>query len=85
MANSSPLVSENFAIKVSTVNDLTRALRKFEPGETTTITIYRSGQELVLSVTLDEKPQESKPSTNAPSGMPSSGSYEEWFNFFFGD
>ena len=71
--------------EVEGITDLTRALRKFAPGETTTISIYRSGQELVLSVTLDQKPQETQSSSDIPAGMPNSGSYEEWFNFFFGD
>ena len=82
---SSDVITALGGYDVDGITDLTRALRKFAPGETTTITIYRSGQELVLSVTLDAKPQETGPSSNAPGDMPSSGSYEEWFNFFFGD
>ena len=71
--------------QVDSITDLTRALRKFEVGDTTTITIYRSGQELVLNITLGEKPREEEgPSFEMPN-MPSSGSYEEWFEFFFGD
>ena len=64
--------------------DLSRTLREFEGGEETTITVYRNGQELVLAITLDAKPQE----TPAPSGdkpMPENGSYEEWYNYFFGE
>ena len=43
--------------KVENVSDLTRALRKFDGGEQTTITVYRSGREIMLPITLDEKPQ----------------------------
>ena len=43
---------------VEGVNDLSRALRNFEAGDTVVITVYRSGAELKLEVTLDEKPQE---------------------------
>lgn len=43
--------------KVESINDLTRALRTFEGGEDTVITVYRSGQELALPATLDVKPQ----------------------------
>ena len=37
------------------MNDLGRALRKLEAGETVSVVVWRSGQELVLTVTLDEK------------------------------
>lgn len=43
--------------KISNMNDLTRALRKFNAGDTITVTVYRGGAELQLSLTLDEKPQ----------------------------
>jgi serine protease Do len=43
--------------EVENVNDLTRALRKFEAGETITVTVYRGGNQQQLTVTLDEKPQ----------------------------
>lgn len=43
--------------KVTSVTDLTRALRNFKAGDTTTITVYRAGAELQLSITLDEKPR----------------------------
>ena len=67
--------------EVGNVSELTRVLRKFEPGDTTTVTVYRSGQELVLTITLDAKPN------SQPQEMPE-GSYEEWYNYFspfFGD
>ena len=72
--------------KVESYTDLARALRSFNGGETTTITVDRGGQIMVLEITLDEKPHEgqSAPSSE-PSGMPDNGSYEEWFNYFFGD
>ena len=42
---------------IKNLNDLTRALRKFEAGQTITVTVYRGGGEVQLSLTLDEKPQ----------------------------
>lgn len=66
-------------IEVTGVTDLTRALRKFSAGDTTTLTVYRGGQELTLTVTLDEKPHEADESGE----LPSEGSYEEWFDYFF--
>jgi len=42
--------------EVDSLNGLTRALDNFNPGDTTTITVWRSGVELELEITLDEKP-----------------------------
>ena len=49
--------------EVKSVSELTRMLRKFKAGETTTITVFRSGQEIMLDITLDEKPQETTTET----------------------
>ena len=73
--------------EVGSVTDLTRALRNFKAGDTTTITVVRSGQELTLDITLDEKPRDLNASESDPS-MPSEGDYEDWYEFFrryFGD
>ena len=66
--------------EVENYSDLKAALRKFKSGDTTTITVYRSGQTLELTITLDEKPQETTAASTAP--MPESGSFEEWYNYF---
>ena len=41
---------------VTGVNSLTRALRYFSAGDTTTITVYRDGALHELTITLDERP-----------------------------
>ena len=41
---------------VSSVAELTKALRNYEAGQETVITVYRSGEKVVLTVTLDERP-----------------------------
>ncbi|MBR3949912.1 MAG: trypsin-like peptidase domain-containing protein [Oscillospiraceae bacterium] len=75
---------------VSNVTDLTRALRNFRAGDTTTVTLIRSGKEMTLEITLDEKPQETASAT-APQpepGYPEGGSYDdmyEYFRRFFGE
>lgn len=46
--------------EVDNVNGLTRALRKFSAGDTTTITVYRGGKEIELTITLDEKPRDTE-------------------------
>ncbi len=43
---------------VSCINDLSSVLQRYSAGDTTTITVWRSGQELTLEITLDAKPQE---------------------------
>ena len=81
--------------KVESYTDLSRALRTFNGGETTTITVDRNGQKLVLEITLDERPRENQSAApgNDPSGMPENnssempenGTYEDWFKYFFGE
>ena len=43
---------------VQSVSDLTRVLRKFKAEDTTTITVYRSGQRVDLKITFGAKPVE---------------------------
>ena len=71
---------------ISKVTDLTRALRNFKAGDTTTVTVIRSGKELTLDITLDEKPQETTEDAvpQPDANMPSEGDYDEWFDWFFG-
>ncbi len=69
---------------VSNVTDLTRALRNFKAGDVTTVTLIRSGTQKNLEITLDEKPRDTGSATEpqtSPS-MPSSGDYDEWYDFF---
>ncbi len=50
------IIIELGGYKVRTLNDLSRALRALEPGETVTIMVWRSGQQMLLEITLDAKP-----------------------------
>ena len=68
---------------VTNVTTLTRALRNFKAGDTTTITVIRSGAQLELPITLDEKPREVTAAPEGNPSMPSEGSYEDWYDFFF--
>lgn len=68
---------------VSNVTDLTRALRNYKAGDVTTVKVIRSGAELELEITLDEKPQTSAaPSDNSAAPNPPSGNYDEWYEYF---
>ena len=72
--------------EITCINDLTPAMKPFKVGDTTTIVVFRGRQTLELTITFGERPHEN--TTVPPTGngdMPSSGSYEDWFDFFFGD
>ena len=77
--------------EVKGVTSLTRALRSFKAGDTTTVTIVRGGSQLELEITLDEKPQAVPSETTIPENdktMPSEGDPNEWFEYyrrFFGE
>ncbi|MGM9590274.1 MAG: S1C family serine protease [Faecousia sp.] len=77
--------------EVTGITTLTRALRNFKAGDTTTITVVRSGGQLVLDITLDEKPQSLNTQETIPQdaeNMPSEGDPNEWFDYyrrFFGN
>ena len=66
--------------KVDGFNALARALRAFQAGDRTQITVYRGGQTLVLDITLSERPQDQE---DAGSGLlPESGDYQQWYDYF---
>ena len=50
------IIVELGGYSVKTMNDLSRALRAYEAGETVTLVVWRAGQRVVLTVTLDAKP-----------------------------
>ena len=74
--------------KVTGVNSLSKALRQFSAGDTTTITVFRGGQELVLTITLDEKPQSTETAQPDISeeefneSVPEDWSFEDYYNYF---
>ena len=71
--------------KVTGITSLPRALRNFKAGDTTTVTIFRSGGEMNLQITLDEKPQASTTQPTIPendANMPSIGDPNEWFDYY---
>ena len=69
--------------EVHNVTDLTRALRHYKAGDTATVKLIRSGKEMTLQITFDEKPQQTEePAAKQESSMPNEGSYDEWFEYF---
>ena len=77
--------------EVDSVDGLTRALRNFKAGQTTTVSVYRSRQVLTLRITLGEKPvsTSSETESSAPDSgsgqLPSEGDYSAWWDYFFGN
>lgn len=73
--------------KIESMSQLTRVLRDLEPGDTTTITVYRSGAQLDMNITLDEKPhetqQEQPTQPNEQTVTPDQNNFSDWFNNFF--
>ena len=70
--------------EVESITDLTRNLRNFRAGDTTTVTIVRGGAQMELSITFDERPEGFDGTVPAQESaeMPSEGDYEEWFDYF---
>lgn len=70
---------------ISNRTELTRVLRRFKAGDTTTITVIRSGERMTMDITLDEKPRDTQSSSSTvESTQPQNGDYDEWYKFFFG-
>ena len=69
--------------QISTMYDLTRALRNLNPGDTTTFTVNRNGKKVVLTITLDEKPRAGTTETPAEEmPLPEEGDFDEWYEYF---
>lgn len=79
---------------ISSMSELTRALRKFEPGQSTTVTVFRSGAQVNLEITFDEKPPQTEAEQETPqnqqqeqeqqqSQIPGFGGFGDWFGNFF--
>jgi len=77
--------------EITTVSELTRALRSYEPGDTATITVCREGKELELKITFDEKTvdtsapvQETEPQVESPEEDSTEGWNNPFGNWPFG-
>lgn len=82
------IITELGGYEIENMTDLTRALRKFKGGDQTTVTVFREGKEVVLNITLDNKPAQTQTPvvpSEYPDDMPEDGSFDEWYDYFFGD
>ena len=75
--------------QVTSVEYLTKALKNFKVGDTTTVNVLRGRKLLDLTITLAEKPRasQSTPSETPPSSQsPSNGNiFPDWWENFFGN
>jgi len=69
--------------KVASLNDLTRALRKVDAGQQTTVTVYRAGQQVHLTVIPDEKPRQTQQETVPQPTQPSADDFWNQFGYMF--
>ncbi len=81
--------------QIQTYTELSAAMREYSAGDTCTITVYRNGQYVDLTVTFDEKipdyvrnagqeTEAESQSTDRQTGSQSYDSYEDFFNSIFG-
>ncbi len=68
--------------EITCLTDLTRVLRRFEPNDTTSITVFRNGKQIYLTVTFDEKPIEQQETIPEETPAPEGGSFDNWFDLF---
>lgn len=64
--------------EITSYSDLAYALRSYRAGDSTTITVYRAGQELTLDVTFDEKPANTNASQTQPTEENSGNGFGNW-------
>ena len=70
--------------KVTCLADLSKALRKLNPGDQTTITVFRSGAQIHMEIVLSEKPAQTPSNQDPEATAPEYGDYDYWYKYFFG-
>lgn len=70
---------------VESLADLTSVLRRFKAGDQVSVTVWRDGREITLTLTLDEKPQEQLQQTapQSPAVLPEDD-FQQWDEYFDG-
>ena len=68
---------------VSNVTELTRTLRNYKAGDSATVKLIRSGKEMTLTITFDERPQQTEETApQQPEDMPQSGDFNDLYEYF---
>ncbi len=77
--------------EVDTLAGLTPAVKKYKVGDSATVTVYRGGKLLELTLVFGEKPHKEATTptedTMAPSdsNVPENGNFKDWWEHFFGN
>ena len=70
---------------ITSMSDLSMAKKSYKAGDTVTLTVWRGGQEITLSLTFDQQPQTTgteDDSSNRNQGQ--QDSYGDLYDYFFG-
>jgi hypothetical protein len=80
---------------ITCMNDLGRALEHFVAGDTVQVQVLRNGKQVLLELTLDERPKVTNTDATEPTtpdalpestnAVPQNGTMEDWWDFFFGN
>lgn len=72
---------------VTSMNDLTAAKKNYRAGDTAEFTVFRSGEEVKLSLTFDVAPENSEEDEEPQTQQPQQnygGDISDYFRYFFG-
>ena len=70
---------------ITSMSDLSMAKKGFKAGDTVTLTVWRGGQEITLSLTFDERPQTTGTEDDSPNqNQGQQDSYGDLYDYFFG-
>ena len=71
--------------EITSMSDLSMAKKGFKAGDTVTLTVWRSGQEITLSLTFDQQPQTTGTEDDSPNqNQGQQDSYGDLYDYFFG-
>ena len=70
---------------ITSMSDLSMAKKSYKAGDTVTLTVWRGGQEITLSLTFDQQPQTTGTEDDSPNqNQGQQDSYGDLYDYFFG-
>ena len=70
---------------ITSMSDLSMAKKGFKAGDTVTLTVWRGGQKITLSLTFDQQPQTTGTEDDSPNqNQGQQDSYGDLYDYFFG-
>ena len=71
--------------EITSMSDLSMAKKGFKAGDTVTLTVWRGGQKITLSLTFDQQPQTTGTEDDSPNqNQGQQDSYGDLYDYFFG-